>query len=129
MTNVFSHVDRPYSAGRACAIHAATNDTLTLTRAALGGVTEIWKPGYAYHRAGVLLTGLMPDGTAQPDLFAPPMSASRIRLMAAMDQLNQEHGRGTVRMAAEGLRNRWTMKSGQRSPRYTTCWSELPKAM
>ncbi|WP_299406728.1 DUF4113 domain-containing protein [Acaryochloris sp. IP29b_bin.148] len=48
--------------------------------------------------------------------------------MAILDQVNDRFGRGTLEIAASGLRQTWRMQSKWRSPRYTTCWSELPVA-
>jgi DNA polymerase V len=49
-------------------------------------------------------------------------------LMAAVDQINDKLGRGTLRMAAEGFDHPWSTRFQYKSPRYTTCWEELPVA-
>jgi DNA polymerase V len=48
--------------------------------------------------------------------------------MAAVDQINDKLGRGTLRMAAEGFDHPWSTRFQYKSPRYTTCWEELPVA-
>ena len=48
--------------------------------------------------------------------------------MSAMDAVNREFGGGTLRTAAPGTAFRWKTRAERRSPRYTTCWDELPVA-
>lgn len=48
--------------------------------------------------------------------------------MAALDMVNARFGRDTLRFAACGTDQDWRMKQALRSPRYTTCWQELPVA-
>jgi len=48
--------------------------------------------------------------------------------MAAMDAINAEFGRDTVRAGAVGTEKRWAIRSENRSPRFTTRWDELPIA-
>ncbi|WP_236618978.1 DUF4113 domain-containing protein [Acaryochloris sp. CCMEE 5410] len=48
--------------------------------------------------------------------------------MSIMDEVNGRFGRGMLEIAALGLRQTWQMQLKWRSPRYTTCWNELPVA-
>ncbi|MGR3279770.1 DUF4113 domain-containing protein [Acaryochloris marina NIES-2412] len=52
----------------------------------------------------------------------------RKRLMSIMDEVNDRFGKGTIGIAASGGKQTWKMQSKWRSPRYTTCWAELPVA-
>ena len=93
---------------------------------------HIYRRGYEYKRAGVVLMGLAPEGAVTGDLFATlgaDTLARRERLMAVMDGINHRWGRGTLRYLAEGLKQPWQMKRQRMSPRYTTCWEELPVAV
>jgi DNA polymerase V len=49
--------------------------------------------------------------------------------MATLDALNARFGRGTVQLAASGVAPRWVMRADRKTPRYTTCWDELPIAL
>ena len=63
------------------------------------------------------------------DLFArttPAEAVRRERLMAVMDGVNARWGRGTLCYLAEGFVQPWQMRRGRMTPRYTTCWEELP---
>ncbi|WP_079436978.1 DUF4113 domain-containing protein [Zoogloea sp. LCSB751] len=45
--------------------------------------------------------------------------------MAAFDRINERYGRGTVKLAAEGVQQSWRMRRNNLSPAYTTRWSEV----
>ena len=65
------------------------------------------------------------------DLLATPRretAARQARLLAVMDNINRRWGRGTVRYLAEGLAQPWQMRRVRMTPRYITCWDELPQA-
>ena len=104
-----------------------TDDTMLLTRAAFQGLAAIYRQGFRYKKAGVMLTLLSDKAGRQETLFDDPASrAKSTRLMAVMDAVNQEFGRDALRSGASGVAQRWAMRSENRSPRYTTRWDELP---
>ena len=114
-----------------------TQDTLKLTATALRGLERIHRPGFRYQKAGVMLGDLCAPGPIQTSLFeSEPESyidcAPRRRLLATMDAINQTMGRHTLWTASQGLTRQeqaeaqWRMNRGLLSPRYTTCWDELP---
>lgn len=49
--------------------------------------------------------------------------------MGVLDGINGKYGRGTVRLAAEGVEKAWQMRRGNLSPGYTTDWDSLPVAL
>ena len=106
-----------------------TNDTRLLCRAALNGLRQIYRSGYAYQKAGVMLTGII-AATARPrtlfdDVAAQQKSAA---LMATLDHINRRMGSGTMQLLGEGVRKSWSMRRGNVSQRYTTEWNELAVA-
>lgn len=103
----------------------ASDDTIEITRAALAGLRAIYKQGYLYHKAGIVLIEIGPRGVVQSDLFAAPPDPRREKLMQTMDAITRQFGRGTVRLAAEDMTQRWQMRQDVRSPRYTTRLEEL----
>ena len=127
-----------------------SDDTGLLASRALMGLRQIYKPGYRYQKAGVMLLELSDTKTSQPDLFGPsawfdlpsfgfnPSSVREPateqahlksqRLMDTLDQINRKMGRGTLRLAAEGFQQAWKVRTDYPSPRYTTRWGELPIA-
>ena len=107
-----------------------------LTQAALAGLRKLTRPGVAYHRAGVLLSGLERAGQTQLSLFSAPVADQprRVHLMATLDSLNARFGRQLVHLAATGVTKAvdgktpppaWAGRAAHRSPQYTTGWAEL----
>lgn len=106
-----------------------TDDTVKLVRAALWALKRIYKAGYRYQKAGVMLSELVPAAGCQGDLFsATQPNTKSAKLMQALDQINRTMGRQTVKLAAEGVQQPWRMKQGNKSPCYTTRLSEIPVA-
>lgn len=102
----------------------ASDDTLRLTRAALWGLKRIYRPGFAYQKAGIALMNLSDGGMPQKDMFSQVKDNSS--LMGVMDRINAVWGRGTLRSAAEGIEKGWSMRRERMSPCYTTRWQEIP---
>jgi len=131
-TNPFKPEAPQYHPGATVPLSLPTADTARLLGAAGVGLRHIYRQGYEYKRAGVVLLDLAPVAAVTGDLFAmtrPEALERRERLMAVMDGINQRWGRGTLRYLAEGLVQPWQMRRARMSPRYTTCWEELPVAI
>ena len=103
-----------------------TADTRILISWALKVLRRMYRPGFAYQKAGVMLSDLRPRMMAQASLFAEPEDDRGRQLMATLDAINGRWGRGTLRSAAEGMEKPWQMKRQRLSPRYTTDWEGLP---
>lgn len=104
-----------------------TDDTLKLTSVALWGLKKLFKPGYRYQKAGVMLDNLIPHDGAQADLFSWQVPAAKASsLMTVLDRLNSRYGKGTVRPASQGYNPRWKMRREMKSNNFTTQWAELP---
>ncbi len=124
-TNRFREQDAQYDAVRHVAFPVATADTAKLIGAARRGLGALYRRGYRYKKAGIILLDLMPARDAQSGLFDTADSTASKARMRAVDTLNQRYGRDTVTFAASGLRRRWKLRTDFISPRYTTCWDEL----
>lgn len=125
-TNPFREQDIQYRRTTLIPLSVPTADTCILLEAAMVGLREIFKPGLRYHKVGVMLGQISDAGVQQQDLFDQPDDPKRKRLMSLMDQINKVQGRGTLHLASTDLDDAWHMRTGSRSPRYTTCWEELP---
>ena len=117
-----------YSNAASIQMPVATDDTLELVRYALDGVRNIYRQGYEFYKAGVLLTGLVPAENVQQNLFDGMDRGRAKRLMKVVDRINGHMGSGTIRTAAEGIKKSWQTKFRHRSRRYTTRWDELAVA-
>ena len=126
-TNVFSKDAKQYQPSVTLPIPVPTSDTLELTRIALTGLKGIYKKGFQYKKAGITLMDLSDGQVVQGDMFSTP-ARDNTKLMAVMDKINAQWGRGTLHSAAEGISNDWKMKRERMSPQWTTSWDELPVA-
>lgn len=127
-TNRFREKDEQYSNGITIPLIEPSADNRVLAGAALHGLAVIFREGFKYKKAGIMLMDLQPDTQRQGVLFdAAPERARSVRAMAALDALNERFGRDTVHLGSAGLARRWAMLSENRTPRYTTNWAELPK--
>ena len=107
---------------------APSDDSRTLARAALQGLERIYRPGWAYVKAGVELQAIQPrDSGWTADLLAAP-DARSAPLMRTLDAINARMGAGTLRLAGAGIDPAWAMNRGRLSPAYTTRLGELPQA-
>jgi DNA polymerase V len=102
-----------------------TDLTPELIRHAQLALAEIYRDGYAYKRAGVMLLELVPASPAQGGLFDTRDRERTRRVMEAVDRVNRLMGQGTLRYAREGFGGHWRGRCDKRSPRYTTNWGEL----
>lgn len=132
---VFAHSNRfdparpTYHRSETGVFPTPTADTAVLLRQAERAVKRIFQRGVTFAKAGVLLLDLAPTGSCQGDLLAAAPDATRAQeLMAVLDQVNRTYGRDSLRFGAQVGPSHWRVRSGNRSPRYTTRWGELPKA-
>lgn len=113
-----------YAPGITLPLPGATDDTLVLVRAGLYGLDCIYRPGFRYQKAGVVLGELTPRTMMQGSLFQEK-DTRRERLMAALDSINSRMGRATVRSAGEGIDQPWKMRAAYKSKSFTTRWDDL----
>ena len=114
-----------YANAISCPLSYPTDDTRMLAAAAIRGLDAIYRPGYAYSKAEVLLMDLRQRGEFTGDLFAEAPRPGAERLMQVVDQINAREGRGTVRLGRVPASTEWAMKREMMSQRYTTRWDEL----
>ena len=133
---VFAHTSafRPgpkYSRSLILPLRRPTDDTVALVNAAVRGIEAIYRPGFNFAKAGVMLLDLQDGGIEQGELDLEPEAPARGHLMDVLDKLNDRYGRGTVLVASAGVKGPqrdFEMKQNRVTPRYTTCWEDLPVA-
>jgi DNA polymerase V len=110
--------------------HTPTADTGLITGQLVQLLADTFNPRLAYHKADILLTGLVPEAGLQTDLLGTvdltANQASRQK-MRVLDSINKQHGKGTITFAAESLSQAWQPRKRLVSPRYTSAWDELPE--
>lgn len=104
-------------------------DDLGITTAACKVLETLYKPGYKYHKAGVVLMDFCPMTTIQLNLFSKspsPEHENRLKkLNQAMDSLNRRYGRSTIVHGVCGTDVKWRDRKERISPAYTTRWDEI----
>ena len=101
-----------------------TDNTITLQRYVSTALEAVYRPGYAYKRAGLILGGIIPNDRKQADFFAT--DPDNPALMIALDKINARYGKGTLKLSHDGSTRCWATKQEKKSPEYTTSWNEIP---
>lgn len=125
-TNYFKKDDKQYSNQLTLALPQPSHVTPLLIQTAFKALEQIYKTGYKYKKATVVLTGLLSEDIMQEQLFHPViLSKKEKQLMKVLDSINHEFGSDTIQYVAQGIKKRWKGKSENRSKRCTTNWNEL----
>lgn len=103
-----------------------SSDTRDIINAAMRGLNTIWRDGYRYYKAGIMLSDFTDSDVTQFDMFSiqKPFRNSD-ELMKTLDAINKS-GQGKVWFASKGGDSGYKMKREMLSPAYTTNFDELP---
>jgi len=102
-----------------------TSFTNELIKPALALVDMLYKKGTFYKKAGVMLSGIVPDMSIQGNLFRTENKNCERILMDMIDNVNFSQRDDVLKFASSGTTRDWKMRQELRSPRYTTRWDEL----
>ena len=106
-----------------------TADSLALIASANRAARGLWKDGFRYAKAGVLLLDLYkPSELPVEDLFASRDPLRSQALMTALDSINGRFGRETLKPGGMVGRREWSMRRGNLSPSYTTQIGDILRA-
>lgn len=97
----------------------STNSTIELSGFAIQALKRIFKDGYAYKKAGVIVQDFTSEDELQTTLFES-RNERHIPLMQTIDELNLQFGQQKIRLASQDIKRVWKMKQQKLSPRYTT---------
>jgi len=139
-TSPFRKNDRQHSPSATTPLVRPSADTRVVIGTAVRALAGMYRPGFNYVKAGVMLVDLQPQGqaqgeldlfTAEEELRAPAARRDTSQLMGTVDALNRRFGRGAI-----GVASATRMAGGQthagkqerRSPRFTTRFDEIPSA-
>ena len=129
-TNRFNK-DKQHNEGIIIGLNTPCSDTAKIIKLSTTAIDMIYRPGYLYQKAGIMLLDLIPENINQYDFFENTnYHPSDIR-MQVIDSLNRKFGPGTIANGSLRSNNKekWDSKKHYLSPRYTTQWDELPHAM
>ncbi|GAC1417309.1 MAG: Y-family DNA polymerase [Flavisolibacter sp.] len=102
-----------------------TSITHELIKPALQITERIYETGKMYQKAGVILSGIVPDGSLQTALFdADKKNVCRL-LMDKMDNINASMKADIIKFASTGTHQSWNMRQDYLSKRFTTRWDEI----
>ena len=101
-----------------------TNSSIDIVRLAVKGLNAIYKEGYSYKKAGVIVMDVTPENQHQLNLFVTANPKHTI-LMAIMDKLNKVIGQKKLKLACQDLGRTWKMNQEKLTPRYTTRIEEI----
>lgn len=124
-TNHFDLNSPQYSNSIAVEMAYPTDATQELLERAFAAVEKMYRPGYRYKRAGVLLSALVPGHPINVRMFGDEKWQKLRRVMRAVDEVNERFGRDTLAFAVTALDKPWQTKFKKKSKRYTTHWNEL----
>ncbi len=125
-TNPHKERDPQYQQAVLTPLPEPSDDTRLLCHAALHGLRQIYRVGYAYQKAGVMLSGIIPASAKPRTLFDDVAAQEKSHaLMRTLDSINRSMGSGTIKLLGEGIDKPWAMRRGNMSKRYTTEWDEL----
>ena len=127
---VFLHTNKfkpnePFYANHGTIELEASADTFQLAGCAVRTAKRLWRDGYRYAKAGVVLLDLAPQAMAPLQLLPGLDQEKSSALMKALDRVNQRHGRGTLRPAFIAERPAWGMRRQKLSPAFTTSFEEI----
>ena len=125
MTSRFVEPRKRYFNSRGVNFPTATNYTPELIEYATRMVERLYKKGFLYTKAGLILGDIVPQGRVQGNLFDRADRQKSRRLMRAIDAVNLKLPDSRLIWAAEGIDQSWRTKFAKRSKRYTTQWDEL----
>ena len=123
LTNHFNKKEKQYSNSIKLQLDYPTSDSKLIVKRAVEGVKRIYKNGYRYKKAGIILYELHNSSSVRGLLdYDRPRSDS---LMKSLDEINYRYGSSTLKLAAEGIKKGWQMRREKVSPCYTTSFDQL----
>lgn len=125
-TNPFSKNSNQYGNSANISLNYHTDSTPIILSSVSRVLQNIYKKDFSYKKAGILLTDFCPKTNQAFDLFDKPKLRERdLRLMNAIDKINNTSGRRTIFYASSGITQEWLPKSNMKSASYTSNWKDL----
>ena len=126
-TSPFDKNRKYYSNSITIELPVATNNSIELVKTAISGLKKIYKYGYFYQKAGVILSKLRDASEKELNLLAPILENKSQPLMRAIDFTNAKYGRNAISIAQAGISNDWKMRREHSSRIDTASFDFLPK--
>ena len=102
----------------------ASNSSLTISNAAVSLLKKVYEKGERYSKAGVIVTGIIPENQKQFQLFDEE-NPKHLKLMQVIDKIHAKTGERKIRLGNQDLQQTWKMKQNHLSPKYTTDFNQI----
>lgn len=102
-----------------------TYSTEELLAVALRAVDNLFRAGFRYKKAGVMLNSIVSAKHLTTRMFHQDSWERTRKVSQAIDAINRRFGRDTIRYGSVALEPRWRMRARHKSPCYTTRLDEL----
>jgi DNA polymerase V len=123
-TNGHRHDLPQYSRNIVVKLPFPTNSGIELAKFAKQALGKIFRKGFHYKKAGVIVMDFSQENQKQFKIFENS-NARHVPLMQAIDKINASFGQQKIRLASQDLKRVWKMKQEKLSPRYTTKLDEI----
>jgi DNA polymerase V len=124
-TGMFNPEEAKYANGVLVELPYPTDDVRLMTKAAVEAVDRVFRPGFKYSKAEVLLVNLCQKGEYTDDLFSISQPAATEKVMGVLDEINGRWGRGTMRLASVPTNPDWGMRREMMSQSFPTRLDQL----
>ena len=124
-TSLFQSRFGYYSNSKTIDFPIATNNSIEIVKAAISSLETIFKNGYRYQKAGVMLSRLS-DSVDGKNLFSSEKDKKMNCLMKSIDNTNHRYGRSTLSLASAGVHKRWNTRRQHYSKIDTADFYYLP---
>lgn len=121
-TSNYSNVKR--NVGMVVHLPYTTNSSITICNFAVKGIEQLYKNGFNYKKAGVVVMGIRPEIMHQFSLFEDENPKHKL-IMKVIDTMNLKYRSPKIKIANQDLDKTWKMKQEHLSPRYTTAIDEI----
>lgn len=101
------------------------NSAIELSKCAQKALETIYKKGYQYKKAGVIVSGLIPESERQISLFDEDYYLKHQPIMKIMDKLNHKYHEDKLKLGCQDIKRTWKMKQTRLSKRFSTDMREL----
>jgi len=124
-TDRFRPMPEPYSNSATYSSTYPTDSNQEIQEWTIKTLERIYKKGFEYRKAGIILSGLVPNENLTRRMFDDENFQQQHKLMKAVDEINQKFGKDTVRFGNVKTDGSWKMKQTRKSQSYTTKLNEI----
>jgi DNA polymerase V len=124
-TNAFRNDQPQYAKNIVIELLSPTNSSVEIVRQSVRALELIFRRGFLYKKAGVIVTDILPAEAVQQNLFSVGTDHKQRLLMESLDTVNRKMGKDILKIATQGINRPWKLRQEKLSLGYTTRWDEL----